>query len=144
MAVANDPLVFQAAPAEVPKYQGFSNLDSTIAEATANTTVVSAVDVLVASMTITPAAGTYLVWFSSTVESSSIVDTMFMSIYSGGVQVAASEREIDSLSLNESVGFCCMAKVTVNGAQAIEGRWRNNAIGTATMHERQLMILRVG
>ena len=67
-----------------------------------------------------------------------------MSIYSAGAQVAPSEREIDSTSANESVPFSCHAVVTVNGSQAVEGRARNNGAATVTVHERQLILVRVG
>ena len=39
-------------------------------------------------------------------------------------------------------GFCCVAVVTVNGAQSIEGRWRVSA-GTGTMYVRGLTLLKV-
>lgn len=119
-----------------------AGLTSSITENTTDTTTTSATDVLVASMTTTPAAGTYLVWFTGTVENSNAGGIAFMSIYSGGVQVAASEREIDAPGSSESSDFTSMARTTVNGSQAIEGQWRVT-LGTETMHERQLVLLRV-
>ena len=126
-------------------WQGGGSAPScTLAEATATTTTTSGSDVLVNSMTLTPAAGTYLVTFSGSVRQSASNDSIFTSIYSGGTQVAASEREFKrgSNQGNITASFCCQAKVTVNGAQAIEGRWRETG-GTATMYERTLSIIAV-
>jgi hypothetical protein len=118
---------------------------SSIQEAAGDTTTTSATDVLMDSMTVTPEAGTYLVWFQGSLQHSSTNDSIFTSIYSGGVQVAASERVFlrGGASADVSSSFACMAKVTVNGSQAIEGQWRTTA-ATATAHERQLLILKVG
>lgn len=117
---------------------------SDIAEATGDTTTVSTTDVLVSGMTITPASGTYLVRFTGSVDHSANNATADMSIYAGGVQTAASERRFmrGAGQGDVSIPFCCEAKVTVNGSQAIEGRWRTSG-ATATMHERTLTILKV-
>lgn len=119
--------------------------DATIAEATADTTTTSTTDVLVAGMTLTPAAGTYKVSFTSSVEVTVAGATTFPSIYVAGVQEASSEREIQRTGFLGgllSQGFACEAIVTVNGSQAIEGRIRTTA-GTATIHERTLTIVEV-
>ncbi len=112
---------------------------SQIVEATGDITTVSATDVFVTDMSITPVAGVYEVVFSASLENSNAAGIMFVSIYSGGVQQAASEREIDAPGSNESSDVTSIARVTVNGTQAIEARWRRTA-GTAMMHERQLRI----
>lgn len=108
------------------------------------TTTTSATDVLMASMTVTPAAGTYVVFFQGSLQHSANDQSIFTSIYSAGVQVAASEREFrrGSAQGNIAASFNGMAIVTVDGAQAIEGRWRTPA-ATATAFERQLMIIRI-
>lgn len=117
---------------------------SSIAEATGDITTTSATDVLVTTMTITPASGTYLVWFTGSVDHSANNGSIELSIYSAGSQVAASERSFarGAGQGNVTVSFACSAKVTVNGSQAIEGQWRTPA-ATATMHERTLKILKV-
>lgn len=119
--------------------------DATIAEATANTTTTSGTDVLVNSMTLTPAAGTYAVWFQGSIQHSSNNDSVYTSIYLDGSQIAASERQFmrGGSQGNVIASFACMAIVTVNGSQAIEGRWREISGGTATMFERQLLIMEV-
>jgi hypothetical protein len=119
---------------------------SNIAEANGDITTTSTTDVLATGMTITPAAGTYMVWFSSTVGSDSNNANVWASIYSGGTLVSGSERELmrGAAQGNVTIGFSCIARVTVNGAQAIEGRWRVTTGTTGTMHNgRTLAIIRV-
>jgi hypothetical protein len=117
---------------------------SAIAEATSTITTTSSTDVVATGMTLTPAAGTYLVWFSSVVKPGNTDEQAPASIYVDGVQVAASERPVGrggSPTFASQYGFCASARVTVNGTQAIEGRWRSTA-GTATMFHRTLKILK--
>ena len=117
---------------------------ATLAEATADTTTTSLTDVLVDSMTLTPAAGDYLVIFTGSIDSNNMNEHTFPSVYLDGVQVAASERSWSrgGSSANITGIFACVAKVTVNGSQAIEGKWRVSD-GTTTMHQRTLAIVEV-
>lgn len=111
--------------------------------ATTDTTTTSASDVLVSSMTITPASGTYMVWFTGSVGHTANA-SIFTSIYSGGVKITPSERRFSNGSGTASSvrsTICCVAVVTVNGAEAIEGRWRTT-LATATMHQRSLLIVK--
>lgn len=112
---------------------------SQIVEETGDITTTSGTDVLATGMSITPVAGTYEVIFGCSVENSNAGGVMFVSIWSAGAQVAASEREVDAPGSNESSAAETIARVTVDGSQAIEGRWRRSA-GTAMMHERQMRI----
>lgn len=124
------------------------NPATTQASATADTTTTSATDVLMNSMTLTPAAGTYGVVFSTSLESSSNNAIISVSVYAGGVQAAHSERQAEpatSGGLGSSAAnmpVSTNAEVTVNGSQAIEIRWRITA-GTATAHQRTMNIRRV-
>lgn len=113
------------------------------ATATADDTTTSVTDTQIASMTLTPAAGTYLATFSSSVlNSANGVSRLFVSIYSAGSQVAHSEREI-GISGGANVPVHSNAIVTVNGSQAIQAMWRAVA-GTNTAHERSLTVIRLG
>jgi hypothetical protein len=112
---------------------------SQIVSATADTTTVLAADTLMNLMTLTPVAGTYLVWFEGDIEHTAGGNTINTSIYSGGVASAGSERLWRRGNQNICQSFACMARVVVNGAQAIEGRWRTSS-NTATCHRRQLLI----
>jgi hypothetical protein len=92
-------------------------------------------------MTVTPPAGNYLVWFSGDYISTSAT-TMTADIWVGGVVVTASERPSTQSSATQKYVFACQALVTVNGAQAIEGRWRRGA-GTMTNTRRTLSYIKV-
>jgi len=113
--------------------------------ATATATITSGLttDTLVTAMSITPAAGTYVVRFSGSVSNSNNGKDIFVSIYSGGVQNAASERRYHRGNLTITCPFACDAVVTVNGSQAIAGYWRMSG-GTGTMYQRTMIVLRVG
>jgi hypothetical protein len=124
----------------IPPSQIIQNSQAT---ATADATTSSVADVLATGMTLTPVPGTYMVWFNGSVENNTNAATTFMSIYSGGSQVAASEVRAVQQAAARAFPFGCIAIVTVNGAQAIEGRWRVSG-NTSTMHQRTLMILKVG
>ncbi len=112
--------------------------------ATLDTTTTSASDVLVDSMTITPGAGDYHIWFSGSVESSA-TSYQYVSLYVNGVQLGHTEREIRTESSIPATSFPVAAHARVTGVgagQAIEVRWRTTA-GTATMHERTLVVHKI-
>lgn len=125
-----------------------TNLLSAEASATADTTTTSASDVLMSGMTYTPAAGVYLVWFTTTLDHSNQSVPITVSIYVGGVQVAGSARAVitrtNAIGANScTASVSTQAKVTVNGSQAIEVRWNRGNAGTATAHQRTFTGLRV-
>lgn len=126
-----------------------SGIVNSKATATASTTTTSATDVLIGSMTLTPAAGTYTAQFQTSLQSNSNNANIFVSIWVGGVQSA--ETEVSATpqiqggvtpSLNLHIPITTSTSVTVNGAQAIEARWRTTA-GTATALNRVLSIVRL-
>jgi hypothetical protein len=93
-------------------------------------------------MTITPPAGTYAVWFAGSTENGNYPRENLMSIYAGGVREEDSEVHSSWYRSDIPSAFCCVAKVTVNGSQAIEGRWRVSS-GTGLMRHRTLLIIEV-
>jgi hypothetical protein len=115
------------------------------ASATGDTTTTSATDVLMGPMSITPGAGDYLVWFSSSFEHSAVNSSIWISLYVGGVQVAHTEREFrrGGAAADAAMGLSFQSHETgLGGADAIEVRWRTNN-ATATAHERTLTIQKV-
>lgn len=118
--------------------------------ATNTITTTSATNTLMTGMAITPAAGTYLVLFSASLSGANDDANITSSIYAGGTLQTGSERQVVA---NVSGGFAnpntttmsatSFTVVTVNGSQAIEGRWRRSA-GTATATFRHLKIIRIG
>lgn len=104
-------------------------------------TTTSATHILATGMTITPAAGTYTVTWSASVRSTSTTGEVYIRIYAGGSAVGAEQiyqRGGNASSI--AVGLCATFKVTVNGSQAIEGRWRR-VNGTGEMLSRNLTII---
>jgi hypothetical protein len=111
---------------------------------TSSTTTTSAAPVLVSGMTITPEAGTYLVTFQGSLEHDTNAAYIWPAIYAGGVLDASSSRGFrrGNAQGNVVTPFSTTAIVTVNGAQAIEGRW-STSTANATCYERSLTIMRV-
>lgn len=117
--------------------------------ATNTVTTTSGADVLMTGMTLTPVAGTYLVLFSACLSGGDNDSAITTSIYAGGSLQAGSESQVIA---NVSGGVAdpnttviptnSFNIVTVNGSQAIEGRWRR-ASGTATATYRSLRIVRI-
>jgi hypothetical protein len=118
------------------------SLSSSTASATASTTTTSTTPVLLDSMTLTPAAGTYLVSFgTSTVNSGNGALRNFFILSVGGSTIAATNRSTGVAGSSYSVvsiGY----PVTVNGSQAIEIYWSVLA-GTGTALERTLSIVKI-
>lgn len=119
------------------------------AEATGAITTNSTTDVLMTSMTLTPAAGTYIVNWEADVSATSNTRLITTSIYVDGVQVANSAKQnfirtgnatFTLADISHSVGS---TKVTVNGSQAVELRWKTNG-GTAAAQGRNLTLIEVG
>lgn len=105
-------------------------------------TTASTTDVLMASMTLTPAAGTYLAIYSTeVVNSANGVERTYVSLWSAGAQVVGTERAVGTAGAAYSPVFT-QAVITVNGSQAIEGRWRVLA-GTSTAHQRRLTLVKL-
>lgn len=115
---------------------------------TANATTTSATPTLLTSMTTTPAAGTYLVWFSATASMNNFNGQITYAFYVGGSVKTDSVRLIqpfDGGSLGGTTARGAMplnGLITVNGSQAIEVRWNVNA-GTGICAQRTLNTLRI-
>ena len=117
------------------------------ATATADTTTTSTTDVLINSMTLTPPAGTYLAFFSSTIDHSNQNVAVVCSLYVGGALDTDTVRgpipRTNALgAITMSMTVAINGLVVVNGSQAVEVRWKT-ASGTATMHQRTLNLLRI-
>lgn len=115
---------------------------------TGTTTTSSATDVLIASMSLTPASGTYSISFCGNFTHSANNATITYTIYSAASAVGIpmiAEPTIQG-GLTPTLPFaqpgCASAFGTVNGSQAIEVRWKTSA-ATATIGGRILNIQRV-
>jgi len=94
-------------------------------------------------MTITPAAGMYMVWFSSSINHGTNGGTIDVAIYSGGTIDQQSARHFGNYRNGQTTGIATQCHVTVNGSQAIAIYWRTPSGGTATAYERSLCIMKV-
>ena len=119
--------------------------NSTEVSGTPDDTTGSASDVLVSGMSITPGAGDYHVWFSSSVEGSTAPSTQNVSLYVNGVQIPHTERQIFTETSIPDTSFPVALHARVTGVlagQAIDVRWRTT-LPTATMHERTLLVSQI-
>lgn len=116
--------------------------------ATADATTTSGTDVLLTGMTTTPAAGTYLVLFSSSITSNAAGAAITSSFYVAGVQKADSIRKISpfdggTLSATTARGaMVIQGLIAVTGSQAIEVRWSISS-GTGTCGPRTMNLIKV-
>lgn len=112
------------------------------ATAVAATSTGSAADILIAGMTLTPGAGTYLAWFSATIAQTNGNTYGYVSLYAAGAQVTHSERSWLRGAQVVETPVATHALITVAVGQAIEARWRTVA-GTISCVQRSLLLLRI-
>ena len=102
--------------------------------------------ILATGMTVTPAAGTYLVLFSGSVQTPNTAIAN-VSIYSNGSEITAARRTMQGdaglTSATPVFPFFTIGTATVNGAQTIEGRWSVSALGSAEMYQRSLVLIKL-
>lgn len=119
------------------------------ANATSTTTTTSATDVLIASMTLTPVAGTYFISFCGSFTHSANNATITYTLYAATAAITGTAMVAEPTiqgGLTPTLPFsqpgCVTGFGTVNGSQAIETRWKTSG-ATATVGTRILNILRV-
>jgi hypothetical protein len=116
-----------------------------VVNASSDQTLDQTSDTLVNSMTITPAAGDYLVAFTGFLDAGATAKTYEFSLYVGGAIVQHTERACDIegsiAAAGVSVGVATHAHVSVNGSQAIEVRYRRTTGTTASIMKRRTLTL---
>lgn len=118
------------------------------ASATSNVTTTSATFAVLGSMTLTPVAGTYQVWFATSIDSNSVGADISCALYLDTTQQAATLIVTDVFdggalsALTARSAVTIVKQVTVNGSQAINVRWATGG-GTATCGPRVLNIMRL-
>ncbi len=107
-------------------------------------TTTSTTHTLATGMTITPAAGTYIVTWTASLSTDSTSDReAWIRVFAGGVAQGVEQRmQRGDSSTDNIIGVCTVARVTVNGAQAIEGRWRTSG-SNGEMYGRSMSIVQV-
>lgn len=112
--------------------------------ATGNVSTTSGTYSVVGSMTTTPAAGTYLVFFSSDASLSGETNGD-VSMHIAGVEQTVTTRNIGitnnfgTSTLSSTLSFMTVA--TVNGSQVLDIRFRENGGSTLTIGNRSLVII---
>ncbi len=110
--------------------------------ATADTTTTSTTFGLLDSMTLTPDADEYLAMFTGYWEGSAVMDLEGI-IVEGGVEVPHTQRESGIDSSVPATDHCVGSNgiVNVDGAETVQVHWRRSTGGTATCHERTLVLI---
>lgn len=124
--------------------QGLNNIQvSSTASATAPTS-----DAVMTGMSISPNAGTYMLWFSTDITSGQAGAAITVSVFIGGTQDASSVRKIipfsgGTLTSGNARGAIATNGVyTVTAGQAVEIHWSTSTSGP-TAAARTLNLLRV-
>lgn len=99
----------------------------------------------VASMSVTPGEGNFLVWFSTAVYNVNRTDNIIkIAIFVDGVIHSPSEREFKSPSDHSTVMSTTAYLSNVLAGQVVEVRWRvTDATGDAEMYNRSMQLMKV-
>lgn len=114
-----------------------------------NVTTTSATPALLGSMTLTPIAGTYQVFFDTSAQTTTGGNSITFVIQVNGTSIAASSRNIQfptATLIDSGYPFSCATQANgavVNGAQTITVFWSTNG-GTATCLNRTLTVMKIG
>lgn len=114
---------------------------------TANATTTSGTDALLTTMTITPTAGTYLLFFCTTITSSAAGAAITVSVYNNGVQDPSTVMKISpfdggTLSATTARGSVAIQRTVTVTTGAVQIRWSTSG-GTGTCGPRILSMLRI-
>lgn len=124
---------------------GGGSITSSVQSATADTSTTSSTYVTMNAMTVTPAAGTYLVMFSGSGGVSANSSTGNYAIFNNGSIVQHSERNTvtgGGPTSGMEDAFYTQSVETVNGSQTIDVRYQTSS-GTFTIHERSLILIQL-
>ncbi len=116
------------------------------AAATASDTLDATSDTLIVGLTLTPASDDYQLFASIEVQSNAAHSTGSagrFTVYVGGTIIAHTERDLDEeASLDgDRTTICINAKVSPNGSQAVEIRYRYSSGASPTTAERRELVL---
>lgn len=140
-------LIEDSAAANVKKKIQLGNIPiaNTSATATGTTTTSSGTMVVMSGMTITPAAGTYLVTFSASGSSDTNNRLMEYSLFNNAVEVTHARRGKFEPA-NQVTAMHTQAVVVMAGSQAIDVRFTIDPTGTPifSVDERSLTIIKIG
>jgi hypothetical protein len=112
------------------------------ASQTGDVTTTSTTDVLLPGLTLTPPAGQYLASFHTSLGNGNNGAVVFANLYVDGTLQTASQVRVQRQN-QTVIAPACIADfpITVNGAQAVEARWRVSG-GTGTSYDSRFLSLR--
>lgn len=130
------------------------SLNTTFLSATGSVTTSSASAVTVSGMTVKPSSGSYLAFFNGSVSTNGASAAGQFGLYVDGVLISETKRDIScnlqllgglvSVSLNTiAVGTYTGGKITLDGSQTLDLKYRSTNGGTIGFLERTLMLIKV-
>ncbi|MEO8149675.1 MAG: hypothetical protein ABI723_18700 [Bacteroidia bacterium] len=138
--------VYRQAGVAITPYNIGGGIINTQDTTSVSTSTVSTTYVLMTGMTSTPAAGTYRVTFSASGRGTNTDQQMQVSLYSAGAIVTYTQRSYgyntNAGNLTKRFDINTQALITVNGAQAIEARFKTN-VGTFNVDERSMILIKI-
>lgn len=124
-----------------------STISETTVSSIVSTSTTSITYIIINSMTITPAAGTYFVSFTASASRKKNNNNAYYAIYSADSKVSYSEKNFGwcfgGPSNNFSMSIHTQAVVTVNGSQSIDVRYYDEGNGIFKIYERSMTILKL-
>ncbi len=118
-------------------------IPNTSTNATASATTTSTTNAVITTMTLTPAAGRYLVLFGGNIRSVTAASVVEISVFNNAVQNTISIRT-NTYVASAFIQMTTMSLESVNGSQAIDIRWRRvSGTGTPTITNRQIILIRI-
>lgn len=112
-----------------------------------NATTTSGTDALLTTMSITASAGTYILWFSTSITSNNAGAAITVSLYNNGTQDASTVMKISpfdggTLSATTARGGVSINRTITVVSGATQIRWSTSG-GTATCGPRVMTMLRI-
>ena len=99
---------------------------------------------IVTSMTATPSAGTYVVWYNGLSAMSSGYKTHYYAIFKNGTIIANSERYQDSACATAGMIDSTITDVQVNGTDVVDVRVYLDTGTALSVTNRSLILIRIG
>lgn len=118
--------------------QGNYHLSSVVPFVTTSIT-----DILIPSMSLTPAKGTYLVIYNASIVQSNSTASNIWSVFKANLKIADSERTQRAPSSNAPMVQSTHTLVVVDGTQTVDVRTRTST-GTVTINARSFTLIKIG
>ena len=115
------------------------NITSNTAFTTSSTT-----DIIITSLTLTPIAGTYAIWYNASTFYTTTPKTHWWNIYKNGVKITDTERSQDTAHSSQNMVDTTMTIAQFDGTNTCDVRVRCDNTGSLTINSRSLLMIRLG